>query len=181
MYHELLGISWRLGPWKGGARSHEVTFLKVRSRSPILKFARSDKISPRFARSIPIRGRGHSANIFEATRKNTFKSARPGQISSQTFESSPIPLKRECVWNDSGGFWFSLESCNISLESLWCDPFLHQERESKWDLRGRSSDDPKSHRERFCSSAKSSGQKTERECLIPFWIYTRFVTDSYLA
>ena len=119
-----------MGPWKGGARSREVTFLKVRSRSPILKFARSDKISPRFARSIPIRGRGHSANILEATRKNAFKSARPDQISSQTFESSPIPLKWKRVWNDSGGFWFSLESCNISLESLWCDPFLHQERES---------------------------------------------------
>ena len=30
-----------LGPWKGGARSREVTILKVRSRLPIIKSARS--------------------------------------------------------------------------------------------------------------------------------------------
>ena len=42
------------GALEGGARSREVTILKVRSTSPIFESVRSPKIGPVFARSTPV-------------------------------------------------------------------------------------------------------------------------------
>ena len=64
--------------------------------------------------------------------------------------------------HSDGALW--PKSCNISPESFWWDPCLYWKRNSKWDLTGRSSGDPKSHRKRFRSSAGSSGQNTEGGC-----------------
>ena len=56
-----------MGPWKGGARSREVNFFEGEVEVTFFQSARSPKFCPKSARSILLRGRGHSVIICEAT------------------------------------------------------------------------------------------------------------------
>ena len=98
-----------MGPWKGGARSREVTILKVRSRSLIFESARSPKISPVFARSTPVRGRGHSVVICEATLKTRLY--QRGQVKIHSYiRIYSYPFEENDLYN-----LYDTQSCSSSF------------------------------------------------------------------